>query len=101
MASQHRVQELFDRVARGGQQGVIEYLHGLANTTQTTTGQLLGAMRDDIGRSALHIAARHGDVGKSPSSSIQIPKALVLVRVLTRREHRDGQATPWPSALRR
>lgn len=64
MASQDRVGKLFQRVACGNQHQVIKYLRDIAQSEQTTTGQLLGAIRDKIGRSALHIAARHGDVGE-------------------------------------
>lgn len=68
-ASQEEVNQVFELVIRSVPEGLGSILARIAIREHTTAGQVAISLRDDLGRTVLHVAARQGDVGTCPATN--------------------------------
>lgn len=64
MASDQSVQVAFAAVAQGNIATVSHHCTLIAAAEQTSVGHAVASIRDELGRTLLHVASRHGHVGQ-------------------------------------
>lgn len=56
------IDQVFAFVAQGDGASAVKIITRLADAQNTTFGQTINLLRDDPGRTVLHVASRHGHI---------------------------------------